>query len=296
MTLFRRPGRRTHRRMMLVACGVAALCAGCQEADKIAPKDQKIALGALTSSVCPDQDSTLKQGVTTMIATVFAKDGTLADGVGVTFSSAFGGATFDPVRATTNPAGIARSTLSSPRPPGDSLTMTATLDNGLQSSHTLGFPLTPIMTVDSNNATPLVGVELLLDVGVSRPCNITELGADLSYDPTVLEYEPGKEIQLNALNDVGSDGSPNGTTLDVDSSVPGHVRFRYFRDDGRGVNITGGYLRLSFKTLAAGDAQLAVVVPSGELIGSVGGAYDLYPASGTNFVAVAAVTVISGFR
>ncbi len=295
MTWIGRPGRATQL-MLLVAAVTAAGGAGCQEADKIEAKEQRIKLGASAASVCPDQDATLQRGTTNMIATVFAPDGTLAENVEVSFSSAYAGAVFDPATKASNAAGIAITSVSSTRPPGDQLTMTATIPTGLQSSYTLAFPLTPVMSILADNTSPVVGADVLMTVTVTRACNITELGADISYDATVLEYQPGQEVQLNVLNDVTPDGTPTGTTLDVDNSVPGHVIFRYFRDDGRGVNTSSGYLRFTFKAIAAGDAQLAVVSPSAELIGSVGGAYNLYPSGSSPFVGISNVTVVAGFR
>jgi hypothetical protein len=260
---------------LLTTAAFIFLVVGCEKANQIEPKDQRLAIGAVTTSVCPDQDSSLQEGTTTMLATVYAVDGTLASNVPVNFSVDFAGAALNPARPLTNSNGRASTTLTSPRPPGDKLTVTAVLDAGPQASRSLLFPAAPYFVFGPLNPSPLVGADVAIGAGVTFACNISGLAAEISYDPSVLEYEPERVVELGVFNNVNADGVPSSTTLEVDSSTPGHFGFQYFRNDHRGVSVGGAYIHFTFRALKPGDAKLTVVWA--KLSASVGSAYELYP-------------------
>jgi hypothetical protein len=224
-----------------------------------------------------------------MVATVYATDGTLAKDVPVDFSVDFAGATLDPVRPLTNSLGRATTTLTSPRPPGDTLTVTARLDAGTQASRAMPFPALPYFVFGPLNSAPYLGDEVSIDAGTFSPCNISGLSAEVTYDPSILEFEPDRVFELGVLNGAGSGGTPSSTTVDLDYSAPGRLAFHYFRNDNRGVSISGSYIRFSFRTLNPGNAKLTVL--AARLSTSVGADYDLYPAGLANHVTVGSLFV-----
>ena len=286
----------------VLAAAMAPLLAGCEKASEVKPEEQRIKVGFVASSVCPDQTLTPPVGSTQVQATVWAKDGTVAPNVPITFTvSPSAGVDFDgsgaqEVKATAS-NGRAIVNFTAQRPTGDSYTFTATLPTGDQSQGTLSWPISPFVNFSSANTVPAPGAEFTVSMIVSFVCNIRSFDFDISFDPSLLELESDKTKQGDILNDVSTDGTtstPTNAILTQTQIADGrwHVNYARTSTDGKGVNTAGTYLTFTLKANATNTGDSKFAIPSGSMVvtPSIGGPYTMYTGS-TSRVAYSTITV-----
>ena len=285
-----------------LAAAMVPLFAGCEKASEVKPEEQRIKVGFVASTICPDQTLTPATGTTQVQATVWAKDGTVAPNVPITFTvTPSDGVDFDGSGAqevkTTASNGRAIVNFKAPRPTGDSYTFTTTLPTGDQSQGTLSWPRSPFVNFVSANTVPAPGAEFTVSMIVSYVCNIRSFDFDISFDPSLLELESDKTKQGDILNDVTTDGTTStqtNATLTQTQVSDGlwHVNYARTSTDGKGVNTAGTYLTFTLKANASntGDAQFKIPSGSMSVVPSVGGPYTMYTSS-TSRVAYSTITV-----
>ncbi|GEM_PF-5863769 len=287
-------------RGLLVVAVVLALLVACDDPTELSAKEKGIAVGAASTAICWDQETGL--ATTQVIATVFGKDGSVATGTKIRFEADCPEATLDPAEAETDQAGRAIVELSTPRPPSDEVTVTGFLPDGRSDDVTIRVPASPFLQFTPETFQPAVGEEFFLHWYVTAPCNLSRLTAELTWDPEVLEYLPGEWEEGGILNQVASSDSGDTGDTDDDGSageedrIPtvveeswadGWVRVTYRRDDTprTGISATGSYLRLKFRAIGTGEADMQA--PFVELAPPDDRPFDM-----TDHWAVPAITVV----
>ncbi len=290
---------RAHRILLVLVALV--LLAACDDPTELSTKEKGIAVGAVATSICWDQDTGL--ATTQVIATVFGKDGSVATGTKVRFEADCPEATLDPVEAATDQAGRAIVELSTPRPSSDQVTVTGFLPDGRSDDVTIRVPAPPFLQFTPETFQPKVGEEFYLHWYVTAPCNLSRLTAELTWNPEVLEYVPGEWEEGGILNqlvssnggdagDTDEDGSAGGEdripTVVEESWADGWLRMTYRRDDTprTGISATGSYIRIKFRAIGTGDAEMAA--PFVELAPPDDRPFDM-----TDHWAVPAITVVA---
>ncbi len=293
--------RRPAPRWILLAT-LLVLLAACDDPTTLSTKEKGIAVGATAGSICWDQETGL--ATTQVIATVFGRDGSVASGTSVRFEADVAEATLDPAEARTDDTGRAIVELSTPRPADDRVTVTGYLPDGRSDEVTIQVPAPPFLQFTPETFQPAVGDEFFLHWYVTAPCNLSRLTVELTWDPDVLEYLPGEWEEGGILNqlvsdqgdgtgDASGDGSAGGEdrvpTVVEESSADGWLRITYRRDDSprTGVSATGSYLRIRFRAIAPGDADMNA--PLVELAPPDDRPFDM-----TGRWAVPAITVVEG--
>ena len=287
----------------LLVTSVASLC-GCDETDVVAPEDRRLALGALVSTVCPDETLNPPTAKTDFVATVFATDGAPAPDVPVTFTTSTAGVVFEAsgnetTVVNTNTIGRALATIVvTGRPADDELTVSATPDNGLTATRTIDAPTTPFLSIVANTSTPSKNGTVSLLFIVTSACNVSKVKAGISFDPEIVEYVPAGPNEAptyaKLVNFDDSDTSGTGpnqqTILTIDDSTPGRLGFVYEPDTKRGSNQNTTYFSVTLRTKSSGSARL--LVESAELETTVGNNYDLKVGTDDSRVGISPVTVI----
>ncbi len=256
------------------------LLAACEKANPVQSSEAQIRVGAVQSSLCPDQKT--RQASVSVVATVFAKDGQVAPDQAVDFTTSAG--SLSETRVVSNAAGQALSVLTVPAGAG-TVTVTATLASGSSAIATVDVPTTPFVLFRTNNAAPTKGVTYQMSALISGACNIQRIAFDLSYDPTYFSF---KQVDENGfLNDSNGDGTSINTALHTDVTPDGtsgrsllHIDYR--RDDaantGRTSASTVSVLSVVFDTLLAGSSDITVKRPDVKLYPNIGPTdYNLYP-------------------
>lgn len=262
--------------------GLLLFALACDKARPLSENERRVDLRATATTLCPN-DQTL-QAQTTLIATVFGADGSVSGDVPVSFTADVG--SFSEAVVRTNDAGQAVTQVLTPRPPGDELTVVATLPDGRSDDVNVTLPPRPTLAVRPSLFTPEGDTDIDLNVIIGSACNVRRIRLTLVWSPAdLLTFKEGKETGvLNGLDDAGV-AFP--TNLSIVSSTPGRLVIDYARTEsvaGRrptGADNSATYLQLIMHTANVTedktvDFQLpGVQGASFELFDSTGTAYDL---------------------
>lgn len=268
------------RLVLTLSCVVLAFAAACDDALEIAPEEQRIALGATPRSVCPSPESpgsTELSGDSTIVATVFAPDGAVQEGLPVEFVATRG--ILSETTVETNEAGQAQTTLTAQRLDNVPVTVTARNEDGTAAEVEVFFPGPPAVGLTPSSATPVLGTATLsVFFQVAAPCNVAELRFRITYDPDVLHVSErpssGGEpwvAETGAFNGTSSGGGTIPTILDMSASNDeGWLSVAYRRDDvprsGVSSSLTVNFLTIAFDVLAAEETEIGLddllIVPS----------------------------------
>jgi hypothetical protein len=267
----RSPSRRARRVLPLAAALLAAsalLLTGCEDANDLAPEEQRIAVGASPVAVCPDPPAPSGApglGQSTIVATVFGDDGSVQEGLEVQLSASRG--VLEETTLTTAATGQVDTTLSAPRSDEVPAVVTATTEGGATAEIQLEIPPTPGVRLSTANPSPRVGEQsLVLGFQIGAPCNVTELRFTLGYDPAVLDLSEREDGSGPVVEETGAMNAATGsgdipTILEVSEDEPnGSVRILYRRDDVPRTGVRSQQIRtfliLRFDVLAPGPAEL----------------------------------------
>jgi hypothetical protein len=279
------------------------LLLGCDEAKQLEPKEQRISLAATSANICPREST--QQGETQIVATVYGDDGAVAQGVPVTFSADAG--SFSESTVQTSRAGQAVTTLSTPRPPGDRLTVFGALADGRSDDIDLLVPGPAFVSiVPQGDITEDSTIEVAFTI--TSACNIRKIDAVIDWSGPVGESGIDGEDLLSYSCDKVGDGSDDpddcsdgesfaetgilNATVDgvqletealIDRSVPGRLRIVYERTNTTGplgTNSSATYFRFNFKAgmlgvpdLSRVDRTVVAIVESLVLTPSFGAPY-----------------------
>ena len=263
---------RPARRVFCLAAGLLAagalLLTGCEEADELAPSEQRIAVGASPVAVCPDPPAPSGApgvGESTIVATIFGDDGAVQEGLEVQLTASRG--VLEETTLTTRATGQVDTTLTAPRSDEAPVLVTATAEGGASAEVRLEVPPTPGIRLSTSSTSPVIG-EQSLGIGfqIGAPCNVTELRFTLSYDPAVLDLSEREDGGGPVVEETGTMNAPTGsgdvpTVLEVsEDEASGSVRILYRRDDVPRTGVRSQQIRtfliLRFDVLAAEPAEL----------------------------------------
>ncbi len=261
---------------------VLGLVPACDDPPEVAPEDRQLALGTVTSSLCPSLTVDPPAATTTIIASVFARDGQVAVGVPVTFTTTHG--TFDATVVETDKNGQARTqlTVGRPEPLSDTneITLTATTDNGLSEERKLPVPGTPVLGVSASSTGPAVGNKFEMRVNVGFACNVRRIEGGLSWDNSKVRLDGACNtatppfVEYDVLNDSDASGNQSGAQVTrcevggvaADQDGTRNIRFTYERTapfEGEvptyGTSDSGSYLGIKFTAVAEGEAEFDIV-------------------------------------
>lgn len=268
----------TQRSITLAFAALALVSLSCDKAQKLTPKERRISLATTNANVCPDPST--GQGETTVVATIYGEDGTVAPDVPVTFSADSGTLSESTVR--TNVAGQASTVLSTPRPIGDLLTVVGALADGRSDDVDINAPLPPFVSLVPQQIDPVSGSVDQFALTIASACNINALDISFSWEggaktdetpyrpDELLVYSYDDPDQKNIGEDGGTEdpdsradgesfqetgilnetksGTEVPTEWQVIDSSPGRLRVLYRRTDpSSGTSDAGTYFRVGFK-------------------------------------------------
>lgn len=302
----------------LVLLLAAALLAGsgCDEKEDVPPEDQRLFLSAIPSQTCPaivlegnsyvlDESAEVSQFE--LVATVFADDGQVQEGVEVRIESE--PAVGESFTGETDDSGQVRFTAVAPRRDvgGDFVDWTAFAANGEESETETTTGFFPFISMSPSGSTTIgCGEEFEVLVSVSLGCLVNAANVDFYLEGADADGTLAENVGYLGARRLGSlefdeemDGTNNAKSR-IDDEVPGEGEIRpvlstngnfnvnYFRrDDDWGLTADAALYALTFRALEgdnciAGTATLvfaengsALVTPA-EAIGGAAAVYDLW--------------------
>lgn len=270
---------------------ILGLVAGCEDDVAVRPEDQRFALGASSSLLCPVLTTEAETAETQVVASVFAEDGQVVNNVGVTFTLAGplpAGSGFvdqdgtNVVSTVTIPTQIGRAvaTLRVGRPEPATTTNEVLFsafpesNPALERDGSVNVPFPPLVVV-SGPSGPRVNTDFTVEISISGACNVRRLQGTLAWDDSIVALQ-GSCTDLFDLPLIERGGFADGdgtitrgeTSLscstentDADASAD-RLTFTYQRERRTtagtfGSNNNGSYLGVRFRAVAEGDASLA---------------------------------------
>ncbi len=262
----RRAGRA--RRLAPAVCGLAlAFTPGCDDLVDVDPEDRRLAVGAQGLDVCPDPAT--GTGTIDVVASTFGTDGTLVEGILVTFSPSRG--TVDPEMVRSDARGLASATLTGARTAAlDPIVVTATDPIGNTDDVSIAWPVVPPLCAEIGFNTPGTGpfpacfangIVFFSEVGETfdvvfssfNACNIARARVTVDYNGDFVSFVEARSGGTLELDGMGTQTVP--VTLSVsDDPVGSIVTVEVAQDPPSppGTNVSNGpYVVLTFSSDAA---------------------------------------------
>ena len=293
---------------LLLSLGLAAalvVSGGCDEKEAISSEDQRLFLSAIPPQTCPAQvldgatyalDESAAASRFELVATVFADDGQIQEGVDVLIESSEG----QSFSGETDERGQFRvDAIAEPRPP-DFVEWTATAANGERSETETITGFFPFLSLTpGGGSTVECGEEFSVSLSVSLSCLVNKLDVRLFIEGEDENGDPATNYELVSYEALGpfefdpdsTASNPDLSRLTVNGPTAGEIDIEYSRvGDGYGSNFEGRYVELTFRApgdedpegctpgtviLVFNNGGEALVTP-GSAIGGDAGIYDLW--------------------